>query len=109
MNSKRIITTYKKLQKQDGEVVCIQGVFSSRKEKKAFSTNRLILEDGTEIVLPPKISEKLPNLFKNEYDEKRMLICGNVFIREIPKKYNIIGRKSHPYLLDLSFIELNDE
>ncbi len=87
------------LDAHEGEVIDIEGVYAFPRER-AFAVHRLLLYDGTTIILaPPKGS--LRDLFIEENDGASLLVRGRIFCKQIPPKYRIIGRTPDPYLLDL--------
>ena len=96
-------TTRECLEKNEGQVIDVEGVYVFPKEL-AFAVNKLELKDGTTIVLSPPKNE-LRDHFANENDGLKMIIRGRIFTGMIPQKYKIIGRTAEPHLLELEKIE----
>lgn len=96
-------TTRQCLEQNEGQVIDVEGVYVFP-QQQAFAVNKLVLKDGTRIVLsPPK--NKLCDHFAIENDGITMLIRGRIFTGPIPENYRIIGRTAEPHLLDLEKIE----
>jgi hypothetical protein len=96
-------TTRECLEKNEGHVIDVAGTYVFPKER-AFAVNKLALKDGTTIVLSPPEGE-LRDHFARDHDGLTMIIRGRIFTGMIPEKYDIIGRTTEPYLLELEKIE----
>ncbi len=99
-----VCTTRQCLEQYEGQVIDVEGIFVFPKQQ-AFAVNKLVLKDGTTIVLSPTEKNDLRDYFTSENDGMLMLIRGRIFTELIPEKYRIIGRTAEPHLLDLEKIE----
>jgi hypothetical protein len=89
----------------EGTPVQVEGTFRFPTEK-AFAQNKLILDDGTLVVLPrPSTGVGAAELVEANAGA-RMAVRGVVYVGEIPAKYKIIGRTADPHLVELAAVEL---
>lgn len=93
------------LVKYEGARVQVVGTFRFPTEK-AFAQNKLILDDGTVVVLPRPSSGVGAAELVEANTGLRMAVRGVVYVGEIPAKYKIIGRTSDPHLVELAAVEL---
>ena len=91
------------LERHEGEVIDVEGAYLFPRQR-AFAVNKLVLEDGTAIVLSPP-DTALRDRFNSDNDGVTMRIRGRIFTGPIPDAYQIIGRTAEPYLLDIENIE----
>jgi hypothetical protein len=101
-----VCTSLPCLQQHEGQLIDIQGRYEFPKQQ-AFAVNRLRLEDGTTIVLPPA-PEGGGGPFASPNDGKPMRLRGRIFTGPIPAKYHIIGRTPEPYLVDLEQVTMTE-
>jgi hypothetical protein len=87
------------LDAHESQVIDIEGVYVFPHEQ-AFAVHRLLLYDGTTIILAPP-QGSLRDLFVEANDGASLLVRGRIFCKQIPPRYRIIGRTPEPYLLDL--------
>lgn len=97
------ITHYSEIVENDGEKVSVKGIFYAREIKRAFSTNHLLLEDKTKVILSGK-----QNILTEQLNGKNLVIEGIIYLKSIPEEYGIIGRSSDPYLLDITNVSVED-
>lgn len=95
----------KSLIEHEGKRVFFEGRFSYPKTA-AFATNKLILSDGTSLMLPPSQGE-LEALFSAKQDGAMMRMSGIAYYRNIPERYKVIGRTTDPYLFEVERVEIN--
>jgi hypothetical protein len=93
------------LERHEGALVRVQGTFRFPTEP-AFARNKLILDDGTTVILARPQDAKLTESLREANQGKRMTIRGLIFIKAIPEKYKIIGRTPDPYLLDIEAVDV---
>lgn len=93
------------LERHEGARVRVQGTFRFPTEP-AFARNKLILDDGTTVILARPQDAKLAESLREANQGKRMTIRGLIFIKAIPEKYKIIGRTPDPYLLDIEAVDV---
>jgi hypothetical protein len=100
-----IARTREDLVKHEGTPVQVVGTFRFPTEK-AFAQNKLILDDGTIVVLPRPSSGVGAAELIEANNGARMAVRGVVYVGEIPARYKIIGRTSDPHLVELTAVEL---
>ncbi len=86
------------MQLHDGQVIDLAGELKARKPK-AIDNHRLILADGTTVVLVG-IHERTTDADSG----KRLVVRGRIFTAEIPESYQIIGRTAEPYLVNITAV-----
>ena len=101
-----LCTSRAHLEQNEGRLVRAQGTFQFPTEK-AFARNKLLLDDGTTIVLSRPKDETIAARLVESNQGMRMTIRGLIFTKQIPDKYEIIGRTPDPYLLDIEAVEVD--
>ncbi|WP_062061118.1 hypothetical protein [Aquimarina longa] len=92
--------------KNEGKQTVFIGKFEHQKEKKPFSTYKIILKDKTKIILSLKDDEDTEKVLIKHNGNKYIKVIGRVFVNEIPEEYAIISRTNSPYLVDIKSIQL---
>jgi hypothetical protein len=90
----------------EGELLYFIGKFKCQELYKAFSTNDLVLRDGTRIVLTVSSYNDVDSVFISKNNNKRIKILGRVYVDEIPDKYDAIGRTDAPCMVEIHKAEL---
>jgi hypothetical protein len=93
------------LAQHEGRPLRVEGTFRFPTEQ-AFARNKLVLDDGTEVILPRPSSGPGAAEFVLANSGARLAAFGVVYLKEIPAKYRIIGRTPDPYLVELTAVEL---
>ncbi len=100
-----VARTLADLKAHQGVAVRIEGTFRFPTEK-AFARNKLVLDDGTTVILPrPETGPGAAELTAANTG-KRLAVHGIVYVEVIPDRYQIIGRTPDPYLVELAGVEL---
>lgn len=87
------------LEKNEGKLLYFIGKFKCKEQYTAFSTNQLILNDGTKIILSLNAYNDKNNVFVKDNNNRYLKILGKIYIDEIPEQYNIISRTHFPYMV----------
>mgnify|MGYP001055285795 CR=1 FL=1 len=95
-------TSLKCIEDNEGKVVQLVGSYEFPKQK-AFAQNKLILGDGTKVI----VGGPREGNFVAANDGAEMRITGRVFTKDIPEKYQIIGRNSDPRVLEITEVRLS--
>lgn len=93
------------LAQHEGQPIRVEGTFRFPIEQ-AFARNKLVLDDGTEVILPRPSSGPGAAELVLANSGARLAALGVVYIKDIPAKYKIIGRTPDPYLVELTAVEL---
>lgn len=97
--------TLSELERQEGTLVRVQGAYRFPTEK-AFARNKLVLNDGTEVILVPPYPERQAELLVAANQGRTMVVRGRVYVKDIPARYRIIARTPDPYLLEIDDLAL---
>lgn len=98
------------LAQHQGKPLRVEGTFRFPTEQ-AFARLKLVLDDGTEVILPPPPDDSRgdePGAAElvDVNSGRRMAISGVVYVDKIPEQYGIVSRTPDPYLFELSAVEL---
>lgn len=88
----------------NGNVVWVEGSYIHPKSK-SIEPHRLLLSDGTTVVLTKVQSESVLKNLKPENSNAVLRVMGRIFTDKIPDLYGIIARTAEPYLLDIQEIK----
>ena len=98
-----LCTSIVDLRKHEGAPIRLRGTFHLPGEK-AFARNKLILDDGTTVILSRPARQPAAAMLSEANRGVRMIIVGVVYIKDIPARYQLIGRTSDPYLVDIESV-----
>lgn len=97
--------TRAELLQHEGQPIRVEGAFRFPTEQ-AFARNKLVLDDGTEVILPKPASGPGAAELVAGNDGARVAVFGVVYVGRIPEHYGIKGRTPDPYLFELAAVEL---
>lgn len=93
------------LLQHEGKPIRVEGVYRFPVEQ-AFARNKLVLDDGTEVILPRPSSGPGAAELVAANSGARLVVSGVVYVGAIPERYGIKGRTPDPYLFELTAVEL---
>ena len=100
-----LCTSLAELAKHEGTPVRVRGTFRFPTEK-AFARNKLLLDDGTIVILSRPVDLAVAAVLAKSNQGARMIVRGVAYAKEIPARYRIIGRTPDPYLVDIETIDI---
>jgi hypothetical protein len=99
------------LEAHEGKAIDVEGTFRFPEdpERKGKHRYRLVLGDGTAIMLPhPKELGAMGAKLSRDHDGKRLVARGLVYVKpmNIPEKYGIIQSTADPQLVELYDVKI---
>ena len=102
----KTIRSKESLNKNEGVPILLQGTYSHPNNREAFAQRKIVLQDGTKVIIAENGITILSKYFTTHNDQREMSIHGTVFQKQIPENYQIIGRTDAPYLLEITKVEV---